>query len=280
VRDFTYVLPVFIFFVGLKLLAKKRNILANTWIMLDCLIWISAWTAIMLPWHSTLEYYLLPASLAVSILAGVGIIAMVKHLRDASRAVKIFAGIMFVCAFVLMNLIFANGITNGRIQITIDSSNMDMIDFLASHVPVNGTVLVNLPEGNEYVFEIWAHLAALKGRHDIQVRSFNSVNFATDAGAVVATPIMENQPIPSFRVAMHEADARLWKSELEAKLGSRRKLVYQNAKNVQLLLIALEKPICPVLIRANVREGVYCEAERPLIDTRVFTYGWEVFTIS
>jgi hypothetical protein len=212
-------------------------------------------------------------------MAGIGLSAIMNYIYDQSRMIRIFSKIILSCVLILACFVLANGITNGRIQVAIDSSNKDLIDFLALHVPVNGTVLVNLQEANEYVFEIGVHLAALKQRQDIRLRYFYDLDFEADAGAFAVTPIMKNEPIPTVRSTMYEGVAKIWKSELLAKLGSRGKLVDQKAKRVQLLMIALETPICPVLMWADIPHGFNCGGVRPVIDTRIFTYGWEVYRI-
>lgn len=280
IRDFAYLLPILAFLIGLMWIMRNSKPSYRRWIVLNCVFWLVGWTAIMLPWHSTLEYYLLPATLGVSGIAGIGLSEIVKHLCNPSRTIRTFAQIALSCVLVLGQFSIVNGFTNGRIQIAVDSSNTDLVDYLALKVPVNGTVLVNLPEPNEYVFEMGVHLAVLKQRQDIQVRYFNSLDLSADLGAFIVTPIMKNQPVPAVRIAVHEEGAKAWNSELQAKLGNKAKLVYQKAKRVPLIMVAVEKPVCPVLLRANAQDGVYCGVKRPAIDTRVFEYGWEAYTIS
>jgi len=44
-------------------------------------------------------------------------------------------------------------------------------------------------------------------------------------------------------------------------------------------MVALERPICPVLGWARVQDGVYCGHRKPLFDGRTFVYGWEVYRV-
>jgi hypothetical protein len=278
-RDFSYLLPILLFSAGLIFKVRKSNQSSRNLSLLDCVLWIAGWTVIMLPWHSTLEYYLLPATLGVSMIAGIGVSEIAKHLWDPSKMVRRFARMTLLCVLLIGSIGLTNSFTNGRIQIAVDSANTDLIDYLARNMPIHGTLLVNLPEPNEYVFEIGLHLAVLKQRQDIYVRYFNSLEPATDSGAFIVTPIIQNQLYPSVRIAVQEGGAKIWKSELDAKVGDRATLVYQTVKKVPLFNVAVEKMICPVLMRANVLDGVYCGIKKPAIDMRVFRYGWDVYRI-
>jgi hypothetical protein len=279
VRDFSYLLPILLFLGGLMFVVRRNDQPPRNLSLLDCVLWIASWTAIMLPWHSTLEYYLLPATLGVSMIAGIGVSAMAKHLRDPSKAVRRLAGMTLVCVLLMSSIGLANNFTNGRIQVAVDSANSDLINYLARNMPEHGTLLVNLPEPSEYVFEIGLHLAVLKQRQDIYVRYFNSLEQATDSDAFIVTPIMQNQLYPSVRIAVQEGGAKIWKSELDAKVGDRATLVYQTVKKVPLFTVAVEKTVCPLLMRANVQDGVYCGVKKPAVDMGVFHYGWQVYRI-
>jgi hypothetical protein len=279
VRDFSYLLPILLFWVGLMFVIRRNDQPPRNLSLLDCVLWIASWTAIMLPWHSTLEYYLLPATLGVSMIAGISVSAMAKHLWDPSKAVRRLACMTLLCVLLMSSIGLANSFTNGRIQVAVDSANTDLINYLARNMPKHGTLLVNLPEPSEYVFEIGLHLAVLKRRQDIHVRYFNSLKQATDSGAFIVTPIMQNQLYPSVRIAVQEGGAKIWKSELDAKVGDRATLVYQTVKKAPLFTVAVEKTVCPLLMRANVQDGVDCGVKKPAIDLGVFRYGWEVYRI-
>ena len=123
----------------------------------------------MLPWRSILEYYLLPAALGASIITGIGMVSVLRSLWAPPRAVRIVARTLLALAVLFLPLTFGNAITNGRIQLAVDSANARLVKFLAANAPPASTVLVNIPEPNEYVYELGVHLALLNGRPDVKV---------------------------------------------------------------------------------------------------------------
>jgi hypothetical protein len=280
VRDFPYIFLILLFLAGMRLTVYKPSPAVRGNIICFFIIWITCWTMIMLPWRSTLEYYLLPAALGTSIIAGVGISEVFRFLHSSSRIIKLSTQTVILVSITLCSICIANGFTNGRIQITVDSVNADIVDYLAQNLPSQGTLLVNLPEPNEYVFEMGMHLGFLNGRPDVQVHYFNSLNELPRAGTLVVTPIMKNQPKLAVRIAAYEAGTRVWKSDLESKIGHKAELIYQRVDKIRLFQVAMEKTICPLLLRANVQDRIYCGIKGPTIDTRIFEYGWEVYRIS
>ena len=131
---------------------------------------------------------------------------------------------------------------------------MALIDHLASHAPPNGTVLVNLPEPSEYVWEVGQHLAAFRGRRDIKVGYFDGGEDVAP-GTFVTTPVVRHQPFPTVRVEPYESGVQAWDAELSARLGDRTTLVYREVARVPLLYVALEEPVCPVLLAGTSRMG-------------------------
>ena len=232
----------------------------------------------MLPWHSTLEYRLLPVSLGMSMATGVLLSAITGTEHRAPRRVGWVSKGALIGGLGLTLVALINDVTNARIQLTVDASNTALIDYLAVHAPPNGTVLVNLPKPNEYVYETGAHLAGFRGRPDIRVDYFRPGEEVAP-GTLVVTPVMMHQPFPTVRLAFYERGAVKWKDQLTARLGQRATLVYREVGQVPLLYVAIDEPLCPVLIAADVKDGVYCLPERPAIDRRVFHYGWEVYAV-
>lgn len=276
-RDFPFLVPVTAFFVVIR--RRGSDILASmrTPLVASAALWLVAWTVVMLPWHSTLEYYLLPACIGAAIISGIGLSAASRCIADSHRATRLISKSALICAVVLTPCVLANALTTGRIQVAVDWSNSRLIDYLALNVPGHGTVLVNLPEPNEYVGEIGAHLAVLKERRDITVGHLDSLEGELGSGIFVVTPLIKNQPLPTVRTALYESGANTRNAELHARFARGAKRVYHEVQRVPLLLLALDEPACPLLIRAGILDGVYCGARRPILDTRIFEYGWEVY---
>jgi hypothetical protein len=279
IRDFLYLLPIIVFLTWLMLKAQKNRDSSKNLGIFDASIWIAGWTAIMLPWHSTLEYYLLPATIGSSMIAGIGVSEIIKHFRDLSNIVRTLACAVLLSVLFSGSIGLANGFTNGRIQIATDSVNTDLIDYLASNIPINGIIFINLPEPNEYMLEIGLHLAVFKQRPDILVHYFDSLNVWSDLGAFIVTPIMQNQPHPSVRIAVQEQGAKISNYELHKKVSDAAAPVYERVETVALFTVAVETVICPLLMYAHARDVVHCGVDRPLIDRRVFRYGWKVYRI-
>jgi len=278
IRDF----PLFLILGGVwaatAMRARDGEPSSVRWLVVDCTSWVVGWTAIMLPWQSTLEYRLLPVSIGVSMATGILLSAFARQEYRTPRRMGWVAKGTLIAGLGLTLVVLINDVTNARIQLTVDASNMALIDHLASHAPPNGTVLVNLPEPSEYVWEVRQHLAAFRGRRDIKVGYFHGGEDVAP-GTFVATPVVRHQPFPTVRVELYESGVQAWNAELSARLGDRTTLVYREVARVPLLYVALEQPVCPVLLAANIQDGVYCGTGRPVIDRRVFQYGWEVYVV-
>jgi hypothetical protein len=269
-RDFAYLLPLAI--PVLLLTIRRRQNQAR--LIVDSLIWIAVWVAIYLPWHSALEYYMLPCAVGCAILGGVAVGQMRDVLvDDGSRAVRAAA----YAAAALLVVTCVNNWTNGRYQMTMDKANMALIDYLGS-LPPHSRVLVNIREPNEYEYEITVHLAELKGRSDISVDYFRLQTVSSvdrEALYYIVTPIVRNEPHPSVRYALYEAGATEWTSALKDFMGGSPDLVYDGAYQMRLADIGIQRLLCMLL-----RSGAYCDVPRPVIDGRLLTYGWQVYRVS
>ena len=280
VRDFPYLLPI-LACMALILVRSREVRFRALGLMTHCALWVVGWTVIMLPWHSALEYYLLPASVGTAVMTGLGSSVVAGYVRNGARPMKLFALIACVATLCLALLVLVNGCTNGRVQIAVDSSNAELVDYLALNVPAGGTVLVNLPWFNEYVVELGLHLSLLKQRGDMQVGYAEGVDMSSQSDVFVVTPIMRNQPFPLVRIPLWDGGARALKTELQRNLGEQATPVWHTVHEVRLLTVWVERPVCLALLRlgADGTDGTWCGVARPLIDRRLFEYGWEVYVI-
>jgi hypothetical protein len=136
-------------------------------------------------------------------------------------------------------------------------------------------VLLDLPEPNEYVVEARAHLAAFHGRRDVVVGHLRSGE--DPSGALVATPILNNRPVPTVRLAVDEGASRVWPGG-SGRASPPTTLLYRQVVRVPLLYVAIQAVTCPLLAAADARDGL-CGDGQSLIDRRVFAYGWEVYAV-
>jgi hypothetical protein len=279
VRDFPFLAPL-LAFLAVVFFTSRRTKLAHEWrVVLGSVIWIAGWTLIMLPWHTALEYYLLPATLGTSVLTGVALSALLGCLRSGSAALRAATSIILFLVLFLALITVVNAATNGRIQVTVDVANARLIDYLAQSVPQDGSVLVHAHGPSEYVFEMGLHLALLKDRGDIIIEYFSESAEAASPEAFVVTPVIQNQPLPSARIGVWEGDVVGDRPEFLKQLGDSSELVWRGVDEVRLLILSLDDPICRALTRmASEGDDLgWCRFERPFIDTRVFEYGWEVY---
>jgi hypothetical protein len=272
VRDFPLLAPL-LAFVWWR---ERHRLRADPWLVLVSVFWIIAWTLIMLPWHSTFEYYLLPAAIGVSALTGIGMASVVRSLGASRRAVRMVARTLLILTVVLAFLSLATALTNGRLQVAIDAANQRLVDFLATAVVRHGTVLVNLSDPNEYVAELALHLHVLKDRRDVKVDYLGGRDLREGDAILVAAPMMRNQPTPSIRMAISEVDATRSHAALSARLGRQADVVYRHTERFRLLMAQLHAPLCVLVPGSAARAPLFCGSRR-FLDTRKFAYGWEVY---
>ena len=271
-RDFPYLFPLVIFVIW----SVRRKEQQQTRMLADPLLWMAGWVAVFLPWQSTLEYYLLPFAAGCAIFCGVAAGDLVTRLRqqDHPRWLNMLA----LVAVLLLAVTRLNNVTAARFQLSVDGSNSDLLGFLA-RLPRRSTVLINLPEPNEYVSEIGVHLAEFRGLPDLAVDYFRLQVPAPGYSALtyyVATPVLENQTAPTPRHAVYESGANTWAEGLDAFAGRRATLVYAGTRSMHLLDFGLQQFLCPFIYGGGISGFI----PRPLVDTRQLTEGWRVYRIS
>ena len=271
-RDYLYLVLLALPMLALTIRRKQRQ----TLLIVDSLMWMAAWTTIYLPWTGALEYYMLPFSIGCAILGGIAIGQMLDALR-ARRGLALYAvaglgGVLFLMTCV-------NSWTNGRYQITMDRSNNELLDFLAT-LPPHSKVLINLARPNEYEFEISLHLAELKRRSDISVDYFHFQGVGPrerDTSYYVVTPVVKNEIHPSVRYALFESAAVRWATVLRDFIGGRGGIVFRVENRMRVVDFGLQRILCPLIASGRV---LYCKIPRRFIDDNMLTYGWEVYEIS
>ena len=271
VRDFPYLLPLALF-VAWRLRCKEQT---HGRLLGDASIWMAGWVAVFLPWWATLEFHLLPFAVGCAVFGGVALGQLVESLRlsPGSRWLRAAA----VTVVLLFAVTQVNNATAAKYQLTIDRTNAELMEYL-SRLPDGSTVFVNLPQPNEYVYEIGVRLGQLRGRPDIPVDYFNLQAASTDQQRIsyhVATPVFENQTLPSPRCAVQDTGAREWGRALTAFVGRRAVPDYETLSRMRIVDFGLHRLLCPFL-----KSGVFCSVPRPPLDTRQMVYGWRVYKVS
>jgi hypothetical protein len=202
----------------------------------------------------------------------------VQALRDERRRIVRATVAACVGAFlVLFPLCTANVAALGAMQLAVDAANYELVRFISA-LPKGSVVGVNMPSPNEYVSEIGMHVRETEGRPDIVVDFFETGSGASRTGAAagyVATVVMGNQVVPAVRIAMNETGAADLSQTLAQSFGDGREPVFRIQRRAQLMMVNLHQPACALLGART--ERVYCDWPAPFVDTRVFSYGWNVY---
>jgi hypothetical protein len=270
-RDFAYVAPLAVLAVVLRITRPwpRRPLL------LDTVVWMCGWLAVYLPWSWVVEYFLLPFAFGAAVFCGVVAGEAIQALRDERRrgvraAVALCAGAFLV----LFPMCTANVATLGAVQLAVDAANYQLVRFISA-LPKDSVVSVNMPTPNSYVSEMGMHVRETEGRPDVVVDSFEPGSGGSRASAgYVATLVMRSQVVPGVRIAMNETGAQDLDRTLALALGDGREPVFRIRRRVQLMMFNLHQPVCSL---KSTSWRVFCFWPAPLVDTRVFSYGWNVY---
>jgi len=241
---------------------------------------MAGWLAVYVPWPVTFGYYLLPFAFGAAALGG-AIIGCLWASSDwtqpagrrwVARSVIAASGSLWLVALV-------NAAADARVQLTVDRSNADLLDFLAG-LPSRSRVVLNTGL-NEYVSELPMHLSGIKRRSDIVVehgvRSAAGGSPPTDAFAVTAE--MANKPWPTVRVALDESGVRRDTARLGTALSVDAVPVYRASRRTRVVELGIHRLLCVVAVRPVADTG-FCPGDRGVMDDRVFSYGWQVHRLT
>lgn len=272
-RDLAYLAPMAVLAVVLRITRPRPQ----RPLLLDAMVWMCGWLAVYLPWPGVVEYHLLPFAFGAAAFCGVVAGEAIQALRDErKRGVRATVAVCMGAFLVLFPLSMANVATNGAIQLAVDAANYQLVRFISA-LPTGSVVSVNMQSPNEYVYEIGLHVRQTEGRPDIVVDYFETASGASRAGAAggyVATLVMKNQMMPGVRIAMNEGGAGDLGQTLARALGDGREPVVRIRQLVQLMMVNLHQPVCALL---GAEERLYCRWPAPFVDTREFSYGWNVY---
>jgi hypothetical protein len=279
-RDFAF-FPPLLALAALSLLGvfvvngRSRRLVAYA-----CL-WMGGWLAIYLPWQVTFQYYLLPFALGAAGVGGaivgdvVGFGSDVPWLRRTKLAYP-----LLVATALLWSLTIVNAVADARVQLAVDRTNSDLVNFLAG-LPSGSHVIVNTAYVNEHLFELPLHLSELKRRPDIIVEHIS--RFTQDPAPTVhvflATPEMTNQPVPTVRIGLDEPGVRHVNAMLNAVLNGHGELVYRAGERTRVLEVGVHRLLCRIRT-SSPADVTYCPADRGVIYRRTFAYEWRVHRLA
>jgi len=91
---------------------------------------------------------------------------------------------------------------------------------------------------------------------------------------VVLMPYVDNMPRLLLRAGVDEDSAMLWNEIVLRNQGDRFVPVAQVHDQFRVINLNLPVVVCPLIGSIG-----YCNDPDPLFDTRIFSYGWDIYTI-
>lgn len=271
-RDDLYLLPL-----GLWLLYhwRRQRTLVLGPLALDALLWTAGWMAIFLPWVYMVEYYMLPFSVGAAVFGAVGFYEAAQAWRDGRGRSWAALGLGLSLALLLTTL--PTHWTNARLQMAVDRANREALAYVASHLPPQATLLINIQDPNEYYEQIGLHLRAQYKRADLNLQVFRP-GVICAAPCYVLSPFITNQPRLSVRLGVYEPTQAQWNATLDAFLATPGVTAQTQAvfeQRLRLFNLNWPRALCVAVPRLN-----YCAQPEPFLDRRVLTYGWRLYAIT
>jgi len=272
---FHYLLP----FAGIALIIifKTKFTRSQRLNLFNWGIWTLLWLAVLLPWEYAEDYYLLPLSLGLSYVIGLFlpqiitiIYQPVKWIRSALIPLSILTVVLFLATL-------PTYLTHARIQLIFDQINYRMLTSANKIIPENGAVFTSINKQNEYVEHISHFLMTQYDRTDI---SYNFLEMNTleslhhSSKGIILMPYIKNQPNLLVRAGVEEEFTTAWNDTVLGVMDNQLTLMKNIEEDFRIFNINLPIILCSIL-----GERGYCENSDPLIDTRLFSYGWEVYQI-
>jgi len=273
---FLYLIPVatiiLLLFFNKSKLKKQELFNLHQWIG-----WCLLWFAILIPWEYAELYFLLPFGLGSAILIGLASPLIWKGIKENNKIKRFSIITLCIMAGLLFLLTLPNYLTDANTQLTLDRINHELLVYAVNHLPEGGSVFTNIETSNEYSEKLELFLREHYHRNDITYGNINAQrleNLGDETGAIILMPFIENQPRLTVRAGIEEIYQSPWNTKmLQATEGNREQLT-SISDSFQIFNINLPILVCPLL-----GEIGFCENPDPVIDTRLLTYGWEVYQI-
>lgn len=239
--------------------------------------WILAWSVGFFPWEFAEVYYLLPFSVGVSIIAGL----LLPHIRNmitsGKTSIRWLTGSMVVLFVVLCLASLTHYRTHALTQIAIDKMNGQMLETIRDQLPEDGDLIMGVNAYNEYVWNVGHFLIDQDG---MTAFTYDFVSLEVLLGiesrseAILLLPFIEHQPRLLLRLGVEEEFTMAWVEEIQQTLAGQLQPLAQPRASFQINNINLPVIACPILGSRG-----FCEHPDPFLDTRLFSYGWDIYTI-
>jgi hypothetical protein len=272
---FHYYIPFLLLWIGSPVKNKLSQSLRIN--LFRWSTWWLIWITVYLPWEYAETYYLLPFAMGGAMVIGLvmpNILQAIKHARLPRQILSSAFAILTGCLFLLT---MPNLLTNARIQLTFDRANAWMLATVGADAPKNAEILINLETIGEYSENVAYILKNHLGRDDINYTNINDAimpAISTHTGAYVLAPKIINQPTLTFRAGVDETFQTLWNNIFLKESENQNRLLGSYNESFRLMNINLPILLC----KLGLSDG-FCQNPDPLIDTREFIYGWDIYLI-
>jgi hypothetical protein len=169
-----------------------------------------------------------------------------------------------------------NNLSNGRIQLAVDSANADLLSYLRNVEP-NSTVLLNIQTPNEYYYKLVDYIVKYWGRSDITISPFDFQDTSSPGVYYLLVPYVVNQPLLAVRQGVVENTQNYWNDSLipyfQEHPGWQK--IRQFQRHFFLSGMDLPRLFCPFI-----RTRAFCATPAPLLDNRPFEYGWVIYRLN
>lgn len=271
-----YVFPVGVVFVLLTLIRKNWQKLVQS---LYPLTWMLVFFALYLPWKFTQGYYLLPLAAGIAWLVSMMVVYVWDCMHDRSKWIRIAAFLGIAGSLALWCLSLPNHIANGRLQLTMDKANAEMLAYVLDEIPTDAVVVMNIQQPNEYVHQFPSYFSDIHGRTDLEFDYYHEQDFAAEeysgSEIFILAPVLENQFYPSVRMGIYEHTSREWMQNLQDTYGAALELVARPfgvffSKRIDIMRL----PCLWIETRS------FCNVPNTPFDTRRLGYGWEIYQLN
>lgn len=268
--DFPYlILLPFAILVAWKQLSETLRCL-----LLFSGVWMLGWIAVFLPWTGMTVYFQLPLTMGLALMTSVLLIALVNEDRDKKH--RVFSLLCLFAMVVLLVLSLGNTITDGRIQLSTDRVNEEMLAWLSGNVPAESLVVVNIQDPNEYYDEISLHLDEFYERSDLRLDYLRVEAFPpqTDGNLYALSPYATRIPVVTVRTGVIEPSIGNWNRQLHDLLSPEAQLAFEAGTEMRLFSFKLPQLVC-----RWINAETYCFDDPRALDMLNYSYGWRVYRL-
>ncbi len=269
-------------FFCLPLLAvsiRKDNRPGHLRLLVGSSLWMGCWIAIFLPWDRTLEYYLLPFAVGCSIFCAALLGEMILRWKTIRPAMKILASISTVLFSLFFLTTLLNNFTNAKLQLAMDRQEARLMEYVTADIQPGALILANFDANSTYFSHALDLFQVVGNRADIKLQPFE---FQVAQGGepplsyYLITAQVQNKPLFAVR---SQGDMSQANAALQGIISPTARPVFLAEQGFPLITFNLINLICP-LVRSGYLQDLYCSHHLPVVDTRPYTYSWQVYHVN